>query len=71
MLAVICPEPPEAGQSLDLADARRARFGFGVSHRCRAVSDSGSGMGAEGRCHVRSEAVTLPGFTPLTCENVT
>ena len=27
-------------------------------------------MGAAGRCKVRSEAATLPGWKPLTCGNV-
>ena len=33
------------------------------------VSDSGSGMGAAGGCQARPEAVTVPGWTPLTCRN--
>jgi hypothetical protein len=35
-----------------------------------AVSDSGSEMGAADGCQARSEAVTLPGWMPLTCWNV-
>ncbi len=35
-----------------------------------AVSDSGSRMGAAGRCQARSGAVNVPGRTPLTCGNV-
>jgi hypothetical protein len=34
------------------------------------VSDSGSRMGAAGRCKVRSEAVTVPSWKSLTCRNV-
>jgi len=34
------------------------------------MSDSGSGMGAAGCCQLRSEAVTVPGWMPLTCGNV-
>ena len=34
------------------------------------VSDSGSGMGAAGDCQLRSEAVTVPDWKPLTCGNV-
>ena len=36
----------------------------------RNVSDFGSGMGAAGGSQVRSEAVTMPGWIPLTCRNV-
>jgi len=32
--------------------------------------DSGSRRGAAGHCQVRSEAVTVPGSTSLTCRNV-
>ena len=34
------------------------------------MSDSGSRMGAAGRCQARSEAVTVPGSTSLTCRNI-
>jgi hypothetical protein len=38
--------------------------------RTRALSDSGSRMGAAARCQVRSRTVTMPGPMPLTCRNV-
>ena len=52
-----------------IAEVRRA-LGHFWKIRSEAVSDSGSGMGAAGGCQVRAEAVTVPGWIPLTCGNV-
>jgi hypothetical protein len=45
-------------------------YPFDRRRRHDDVSDSGSRMGAVGRCQLRSETVTVPGRTSLTCGNV-
>jgi len=60
------PASRRADDGRERGDNQKTAQPVGVS----AVSDSGSRMGAAGRCQVRSKAVTLHGFTPLTCENV-
>ena len=78
-LLVRCPPVIKTSAAGSLAgDAtrrRRTRTGPRRSRdrrprRTQAVSDSGSRMGAAGRCQTRAEAVTVHSWMPLTCGNV-
>jgi len=60
--ALLIADVPAAADTLPL--------GASPSGRWQELSDSGSGMGAAGRCQARPEAVTVPSSTSLTCGNV-
>jgi hypothetical protein len=64
--------PRRAAQLRDrlTTDASEATTNDRPACRRSAVSDSGSRMGAEGRCQLRLEAVAVPGWKPLMCGNV-